>query len=208
MQENVIPLKKPEWQQINMRASSRLQMLAQDVYYQELTLDGMAEAIEEDADLLRALLKETGHDIRNIVRDYILKRHRAQKAKYAAKENNADIQFGQYPHNLPPDHLTNMSPSDETCSKVPANHAEPSAQAMAAKERTWQRHARRALMQIDGREIREFTIGECRSAGRRKAREGRVLSALGEKLAHLNHTDEVGKIMSDDQIEEVLKETA
>lgn len=60
------------------------------------------------------------------------------------------------------------------------------------------------LMVIDGRDIREWTIGQCRTTARKKGHEAYVLRVIGNQLAHFEHTDLVSKHLSDRDIASIV----
>jgi hypothetical protein len=101
------------------------------------------------------------------------------------------------------DHRRNADKAKAVLSAPP--YSEPSSAALSAAARVAHASARTALMIIDGRDIREWTIGQCLTAGRHKSREARVLTVIGDRLRHLTHTERVGNILGDDALKEIIR---
>lgn len=180
---------------------TRLQILAQEVYHSETTLDEMAAHVGQDLGMLLELLSELEHDLRDLVREYMLKRY---KYKLCGDRKTQIAALGNYTHNWQKSDVEEAALFEGSAANGKPG-GEPSEAAVRAKERVWDRHARRALMQINGRELRDLSIGECRSLGKTRSLEARVLTDLGEQLGHLDHTQTVGAIMNDDQLEAIIK---
>lgn len=64
--------------------------------------------------------------------------------------------------------------------------------------------ARRVIMSIDGRDLREWTIGQALTFAKRKGHEAYVLRVIGNQLRHLDHTQEIGAILSDSDLQKIV----
>ena len=62
------------------------------------------------------------------------------------------------------------------------------------------------IMMIDGQDIREWTVGQCLTAGRRKKHEAYVLSVLGSQYQHLDHTKKIGDLVSDSVLMSIIEQ--
>jgi hypothetical protein len=85
---------------------------------------------------------------------------------------------------------------------VPVDHAKLAQQRTAALK-TAQRVAT-VIMNIDGVDIRDFTIGQCRSAAKHKSHEAYVLRVLGNQYGHLDHTKRIGDLVSDSDLKSIV----
>jgi hypothetical protein len=63
-----------------------------------------------------------------------------------------------------------------------------------------------AIMMIDGQDIREWTVGQCLTAGRRKSHEAYVLRVLGNQYRHLDHTKKIGDLMTDAVLKSIVEQ--
>lgn len=75
----------------------------------------------------------------------------------------------------------------------------------AAARRTANRIAT-VIMLIEGIDIRDWTIGQCRSSARHKAHEAYVLRVLGNDYNHLDHTKRIGDLVSDQVLMSIVQQ--
>lgn len=66
--------------------------------------------------------------------------------------------------------------------------------------------AKSAVMQIDGDDLRKWTIGRCKSAARTRGHEARVLERISRECAHLEDTQEIGQIYADQALGKLVEE--
>lgn len=66
--------------------------------------------------------------------------------------------------------------------------------------------AAKALMVIDGVDIRDWTIGQCLTAARRKGHEAYVLRVIGNRWRHDTHSKTVGSLMNDADIASIVEQ--
>lgn len=62
------------------------------------------------------------------------------------------------------------------------------------------------IMSIDGVDIREWTIGQCRSAARHKGHEAYVLRILGNQYGHLDHTKYIKDVVTDQNLKSIVEQ--
>jgi hypothetical protein len=212
-------------------AQERLQSMAHDVLHDRMTFDELIEELRSDAELLIALLSMAEPELRERAYGYLRKYKNDLKYggqfPYAVQGQNpaAPSQTGEAVHasraqtgQSPADRLartivrsherkipeTGQVPlADKATTAVPAR--EPSQAALAASLAARKSAAKAVLMLIDGRDIRLWTIGQCLTGARHKARESRILKTLGEQYQHLPHHKEIGELASDKQIKEIIK---
>lgn len=80
----------------------------------------------------------------------------------------------------------------------------------AERERTAALHIKRhvadVIMAIDGVDIRDWTIGQCRSAARHKSHEAYVLRILGNDYNHLDHSKRIGDLVTDQVLMSIVQQ--
>lgn len=64
--------------------------------------------------------------------------------------------------------------------------------------------AAKAIFTVNGIDIRQFTLGACRSERYRKGREHYVLSIIVGKFKHLPDTTKVGDVMGDEELRTLI----
>lgn len=62
------------------------------------------------------------------------------------------------------------------------------------------------IMSIDGVDIREWTIGQCLTAAKRKGHEAYVLSVIGNDYKHLPHHKRVGDVAADGVLQSIVEQ--
>lgn len=67
-------------------------------------------------------------------------------------------------------------------------------------------HVADVIMMIDGQDIREWTVGQCLTAGRRKSHEAYVLRVIGNQYRHLDHTKKIGDLMTDAVLKSIVEQ--
>lgn len=159
----------------------RLQALADAVLDCMITFEDFLKALRTDAALIQMLFEQNSVGLAEHAHAFLRDR-RHQKAANSRTSVSAHLRT-----------LGGIHPSPRTLE----------AAATVAKQ-----SAKTVLLLIDNRDIREWTIGQCRSAGRRKSREARLLERLGAELGHLKHTDTIGSVLSDKQIKAYISDTA
>lgn len=88
--------------------------------------------------------------------------------------------------------------------RKPAGQLSP--ETIAAKLETTKHVARKVLMVIDGVDIRDWTVGQCRTAGRHKAHEAYVLRVLGNVWEQQPHSKTIGELMADEAIANIVEQ--
>lgn len=69
-----------------------------------------------------------------------------------------------------------------------------------------QKPALKAILLIDGIDIRNFTLGQCRSDAYTKRKEHYILSVLASKYKHLPDTKRVGDVANDGELQSLVRQ--
>lgn len=128
-----------------------------------------------------------------------------------ASERRTAIRSGATGPVVSKDHISSVTPERLACvprrgtiAAMPKRRIRPLD--MDAHHQLKNETARAAIMLIDGKDIRDWTIGQCLTASRHKRKELHVLSKLGNRLIQFLHTDTVSQHATDAEIRAVINE--
>jgi len=87
---------------------------------------------------------------------------------------------------------------------VPVDHERLERQRKAAMQTA--KRVALVIMSIDGVDIRDWTIGQCRSAARHKGHEAYVLRVLGNQYQHLDHSKHIRDVATDEVLKSIVEQ--